>query len=391
MIYKTKNLLHLLTLLPLTNLLVYIFNILYYMKLKNLINLVIIALIISACGDSNKKKPDGVDKIEGKVKKIEVGVQTLKKQNFQKQLISNGKISSAQSCIIRPQSGIIQKLNIRNGQKVNEGDTLAVLENKEKKLQLKKAVESIKEKEVDLLDKLMENGYYKLEDTAKIESQKLKLFKSRSGYTNAVHQLTEAKMNLEKTFVTAPFSGIIANMTDQVFDQISSEFCTLYNPDKMAIDFKLLEMDIGSIYVNQRVVISPFNQPDLKLQASISEINPIVDENGLVKIKAHIKAGQKANLFNGQNARILVEHSIPDQFVVPREAIVLRSNKFVMFHYENGYSKWVYVNILYENEKSYAIIGTEKGSLKEGYKVIISNNLNLAHDAEVDLLPTKNE
>lgn len=62
---------------------------------------------------------------------------------------------------------------------------------------------------------------------------------------------------------------------------------------------------------------------------SISEINPLVDENGMVRVKAQVNGGDK--FFDGMNVRISVKRSVPNRIVVPKTAIVLRSGKQVMF------------------------------------------------------------
>jgi len=80
------------------------------------------------------------------------------------------------------------------------------------------------------------------------------------------------------------------------------------------------------------------------------------------------------------NVKVLVGNSVPAQLVVPKEAVVIRQGKQVVFTYEDGHAKWHYVKTGYENSREYTI---EEG-LEEGAQVIITNNLNLGHDAEVE-------
>jgi hypothetical protein len=53
----------------------------------------------------------------------------------------------------------------------------------------------------------------------------------------------------------------------------------------------------------------------------------------------------------------------------------------VVFAYENGLAKWNYVSITHENETSVVI----SEGLKAGALVIIEGNLNLGHDAKVEI------
>ena len=108
----------------------------------------------------------------------------------------------------------------------------------------------------------------------------------------------------------------------------------------------------------------------------------MVGENGLVQVKA-IAHPQQAKilekLFDGMNVKIIIENQIPNQLIIPKQAVVLRSNKQVVFTYESGLAKWNYVKTAYENSTAYAI----KEGLKENDTIIVQGNLNLAHDARV--------
>jgi hypothetical protein len=68
--------------------------------------------------------------------------------------------------------------------------------------------------------------------------------------------------------------------------------------------------------------------------------------------------------------------------IVPKEAVVIRSGKHVVFTAERGLAKWNYVTVGRENGKEIEIIE----GLKENQAVIITNNLQLAHDAPVKVL-----
>jgi membrane fusion protein, multidrug efflux system len=66
----------------------------------------------------------------------------------------------------------------------------------------------------------------------------------------------------------------------------------------------------------------------------------------------------------------------------------LRENHEVLFRYVSGEAYWTYIDLLYENSKSYSIIpNIEKGAeIHEGDTIITSGNLNLAHRSKVEIL-----
>ena len=122
-------------------------------------------------------------------------------------------------------------------------------------------------------------------------------------------------------------------------------------------------------------------------EGSVSEINPLVDANGMVKVKADVNGEGK--LFSGMNVRVSVRRNLGEQLVIPKTAVVLRSGKQVVFTLKEGKAMWNYVNTGLENATEYIVSdksrkGVEDGLL-EGDTVIVTGNLNLAHEAEVNV------
>ena len=100
----------------------------------------------------------------------------------------------------------------------------------------------------------------------------------------------------------------------------------------------------------------------------------------MVKIKAAVT--EKGKLFEGMNVRVSVHRSLGKQLVIPKEALVLRSGKQVVFTLVEGKAYWNYVQTGLENANSYTIVD----GLKEGDIVITSGNINLAHEAPVSVI-----
>ena len=89
------------------------------------------------------------------------------------------------------------------------------------------------------------------------------------------------------------------------------------------------------------------------------------------------------------NVKVIVENSVPNMLIVPKEAVVERDGYHVVFVYDKDTHRavWTYVDILYSNLSSFAITGCEKKQteVNVGDIVITSGNLNLADDTEVKI------
>jgi len=187
--------------------------------------------------------------------------------------------------------------------------------------------------------------------------------------------------------LVAPFSGVLANINKKLYDRIDAgtTFCTLIDDSEFEAEFRVVESEAGDILLNDEVQLIPFSSQKI-CRGRISEINPVIDENGMILVKAKVK--NSGGLIDGMNVKVIVEKNIPDQMVVPKSAILLRDNQEVLFRFTgNGVAFWTYVQTLAENTTSFSVIANpDKGAqLSPGDTVIISGNLNLAHESRVEV------
>jgi hypothetical protein len=86
------------------------------------------------------------------------------------------------------------------------------------------------------------------------------------------------------------------------------------------------------------------------------------------------------------NVKVSIRNAIAGQLVVPKQAVVLRDNREVLFRYTgSGVAWWTYVKVVDENENQYSVVAEDGGRLEPGDTIIISNNLNLAHESVVTI------
>ena len=149
----------------------------------------------------------------------------------------------------------------------------------------------------------------------------------------------------------------------------------------MEADFTVLESELPLIKAGDRVEITPYSDAASRYTGRITEINPLVDEKGMVRVRAAVNGQGK--LFSGMNVRVSVHRSLGKQLVIPKSALVLRTGKQVVFTLQGGKAIWNYVQTGLENSDSYTVTGEE---LQEGDTVIVTGNVNLAHEAPVKVV-----
>jgi hypothetical protein len=79
------------------------------------------------------------------------------------------------------------------------------------------------------------------------------------------------------------------------------------------------------------------------------------------------------------NVKVLIRKPVANRLVVPKEALVIRQGKDVIFVRQDSLAIWKYVTVEFENSSSVAL----KEGLEPGDLVIVSGNVNLAHETVV--------
>ncbi len=358
---------------------------------KNMNNKLIIFIFIVLLVSCNSKKeqkaeePD-MEMTRAEINKNYVDTMVLGRSIFNKQIICNGKLRAiAKSKLTMPGSGILKAIKVHNGSLVKKGELMAEVDKSVALIDLKQAKRQMEKAKIDLIDKLIGQGFD--EDTTNIPPEIIQRAKITSGYVSAEEQLERARHNFNKCSLYAPFSGRVANMDCKLYER-ADKFCTLIDDSYFDVEFNILEAEMGIGVVGQKVIVSPFVNEQKKYIGKVTEVNPIVDDKGQIKIRAKIK-NQSGELIEGMNVRIILESYFKNMFVVPKDAVVLRDGYYVIFKYVNGEALWTYVDVLFSNLDSYAITGNKKKKtkIKENDVIITSGNLNLADGTKV--IPNK--
>jgi multidrug efflux pump subunit AcrA (membrane-fusion protein) len=351
--------------------------------------LILFLIIISAycCTNLNSNEDDDhqLIKPENKLKPVEVF--KLKRTDFALEKIYNAKIMAQVKAKPRFNSnGFIKSIKVKNGDRVYTNQIVAIQETQKSKLNLEIAMNDLETAKLKLQNILIGQGYGNT-DSCNIPEEIYSISLIKSGYNNSMLNLKLAKHHYESCFLRSPVNGIIANMNGKLHQNISpsEEFCTIVEEDKFFAVFKIFETELTYIKKSDKVQILCQSYPKKHFEGTISEINPIINESGLIEVKAIIKNNYNNTLIDGMNANIIVQNTLPKRLVIPRTSLVKRSGKNVVFTYKENKAKWNYIEIEQEN-LSYLSISD---GLSEGDTVIVSNNLNLSHDLEVKIQEKK--
>ncbi len=357
------------------------------MRLNILTRLVAVALLtaLGACSGTQSKETENAEKRQYIKQENPVEVIILKKGIFRKEMVNNGKLVAVRKSELKFRvSDQLDQVNVKNGDHVKAGQLIASLVPFTYRQDLKSAEIKLKEARLEMQNVLIGQGYNTM-DSIQVPRHIYQMALIKSGYTEALQNLQTAEFNMESTRLTAPFTGVVANISQKKYEQVGTAdaFCTLIDDSEFEVEFSVVENEIPDIAIGDEVQVIPFSDNSKNYKGKISEINPMIDENGLILVKALV--ANPGGLMEGMNVKVLVEKEVPGQMVVPKAAVVLRQNQEVLFKYTHGIAFWTYVQTQAENSTSYSVIADpdKGGTLEPGDTVIISGNLNLAHESEV--------
>ena len=351
----------------------------------------VINILFISCGSTSL--PDEKETEANPVTSFEtvttVATAVAENKNFEYLIQTNGKVNSLKEQLFTAESGgKLLACHAQTGKRVAAGSMLLQLETTPVQYRIQRAkltqFNSQKEYESQLL------GYENLlTDKSKEQTDDIKKkLRISTGLAQAEQDITEANYELSKAVIKAPFSGVLADVKVQQGQPLKpgEALFKIYDPNNLLLEVKILEADIALLKKGTPAEVSPISNPEFLYKAAVYEINPYVDENGMVTVKLKIEnkvAGSpltyRYSLFPGMNCTATIKVPFAKTLVVPKEAVVMRSGKAVVFILEADKAKWNYVVTGRDNGKEVEI----KGGLKQGQKVITTNNLQLAHDAPV--------
>lgn len=320
-------------------------------------------------------------------------------------------------------AGMIKRLNVEESKHVKKGELLVELDDEEKRLALERqeaerlrvlsdylvekrfAAEEVVDASIDEgkiqrakdeyeeARKLYREGRISRAEFEKaskeyemvlIESGEMKeeILAATKNLTQTEVRVKEAQLDLEKTKIRAPFSGIVFDIQVSPQEHVTAgrDLFTLVNIDRIQVQARVLESEIGKMQEGREVDLKFSAYPGKVFKGKVKAISPVVNpEDRTCKVTIDV-ANPEEEIKPGMHAEVEIAAEIyTDRLLVPQEALLVRTGRKLAFAVEGGLAKWRYVELGLENEYYAEILD----GIKEGEVVIIEGHFTLAHDAKV--------
>lgn len=210
------------------------------------------------------------------------------------------------------ESGYIEYVNFKDGERVIEGDIIASLDQREALLKLEYA-----KNELEKNQKLFDLGSI-------IE---MKLNQSKLEYQSA-------RMDYEKTNLIAPYDGYIGSVEAQKGDFITPNDVvgSFVNLTDAYVEFGIIEKDIAKVKVGQPVSMSVDSYPQDVFSGEIESISPIVEgKSRTFKVKGRVtNEGEKLKAGMFGRVGILI-YEKQNALVIPSAAFKKKENEYFVY------------------------------------------------------------
>ena len=201
-----------------------------------------------------------------------VVTQIVSIQPFAVTLQALGTAKANESVMITPQeSAVITSLNFSDGQQVEAGTILAQLNSNEQKARLNELNINLAEAERQLK---------RIQNLALSNSTSTQLLDEQQARVKAfIAQREVAQENLNKTFITAPFSGKLGlrQVSLGAYVKPGDVLTTLDDIATIKVDFAISERHLPSVNEGQTVFAESVAYPGIQFEGTITNVDSRID------------------------------------------------------------------------------------------------------------------
>ena len=232
-----------------------------------------------------------------------------------------GKVVTARFADLSFETALpIERVLVRNGQRVRRGQVLAQLDQfklrnviEQQQRTIEQAQLQIEQAHLQMQDVIISQGYDPDKASA-IPADVKHNADVKSGYALAKSQLATARTalavaqhELRSGVLTAPFDGVVANLSVQAHQlaQPGQTVCRVIATGDMEVEFRVMEADLCKYKIGMGVNVIPVADKGKQYTAVVNVINPIVDEQGAVTLRARLSDALR--LFDGMNVEVIVK------------------------------------------------------------------------------------
>jgi RND family efflux transporter MFP subunit len=215
-----------------------------------------------------------------------------------------GKVVAARYADVKFETVLpVTRVMVRNGDRVRQGQLLAVQDSRRQENAVEQHQREIEQARLQMQEVIISQGYDP-DQMDRVPQRVRHIAEVKSGLLIAQNKLAAARDELNTTRVTAPFDGIVANVKAHAgqLAQTGDVVCRVISPQQMEVEFRVMESDLGRFPIGTAISVVPVADEHALYDAKVTEINPVVDEQGTVMLRARVATPN--SLFDGMHVSV---------------------------------------------------------------------------------------
>lgn len=367
---------------------------------KNLFYVAVFATLLSACS-----KPETTEETKTETKPLSlVSADILKLQASE--LARGPMVSGSLQPVVKAElnaevSGIVTKVLKDNGDLVKAGELLVQLDQTTFRDKLMSAQEAERSALVTAdqaqkqLRRMQSLHKQNLVTAEVLESAEIKANQAHSELASAKARLVEARQQLERTEVRAPFDGVVAMRKTSAGDtaQIGKALMVVIDPSSMRFEGYIAADQVGQVKVGQAVNFKVNGYSNQRFDGVIERINPQAAETTR-QVQLFVAINSKEDLVAGLYAEGFIAIVNQQSLMVPPSVLVQEGdNHFVWQLTDNKLHKvkvdigakdprWGTVQLLSGVNIGDQVLLQPLGAIKEGASVTLNNSTDISKKPE---------
>lgn len=259
-------------------------------------------------------------------------------------------------------SGIVEKIYVNKGDKVEKGSKIAKLSEKEINQQIEEAESEQKTKSKALSDLKKQNTSGDISINEQIKQAQKELDEINK-------KIKMLKSNLNNVYIYAASDGIVLDIKGEVGANItaSSPIVTIGNEGKVYMDVLLPQTDIINVKEDQEVKVTFETYPDDEVKGIVKQKSYVSSEQGgdvEYKVKAELDT-EGLEIYQGMTGEItFIIKSKENVMQIPNKAITIKDNKQIVKVKENEQIREVEIKTGFSDGKVTEVIeGLQEGQI----------------------------
>lgn len=274
-------------------------------------------------------------------------------------------------------SGLIESIAVEEGDRVQKGQVLAVIDSKRQQYDLNRSEAEVKiiEQELNRLKKMNNKEFISADSMAKLEYN----------LQAAIAKKDLAELQVKESRVVSPIDGIIAKRYVKA-GNMAQEFSDLFyivNQDELHGIVHLPEQQLTSLKLGQEAQVFNNQQSKNAIHAKVLRISPIVDpQSGTFKVTLAVP-NQDASLKAGMFTRVELKYDTHENVItVPYSALINQDNRQALYVIDGTNANRREVQIGYREGDSVEIVS----GINPGEQVVTRGQQNLKDQSLVEVI-----